>query len=323
VLGLFLIFGAVTIYGKSRATYRTTEAVARLQETARYAFDAIEPDVRMASYWGLANRPDYIVNRAGIGDTLDAELADAEAVINECSENWAVNLDQYAAAYNGADEGAWPLDCDPFRGDTWAPDTDILLIRRGAETQPDELQAGRIYIQSSRIQGTMFHYAGTECGSNDPKDPACIPGDYSPPASETRELTSTIYYISSESTANPNVPSLRRKRMVANNVLDEEVVSGVEDLQVRFGVNTDNDANNTADVYVDPEGDPADYGGPVVSATIWLRVRSDEPETGFTDGATYAYADIDAAGEEDLAQPADNFRRFVFSKTIQLRNTSR
>jgi type IV pilus assembly protein PilW len=307
VLGLFLIFGAVTIYGKSRSTYRTTEAVARLQETARYAFDAIEPDVRMASYWGLASRADYIVNSVGPTDDRPAELDDAAAEIDECGTNFAINLEEYIAGVNGADETDWPLPCDAFR-DAWREDTDLLVVRRGGSTQPEELEEGRIYIQTSRIQGTMF--VATSC--DEPKNPACIPADYSPPASETRQLDTTIYYVANESTARDDVPSLRRKRLVNGDVVDEEVVSGVEDLQVRFGVDTNGDTN--ADTYVDPETNPALYGGSIVSATIWLRVRAEDAEVGFVDDRTYS------AGEM-ATTPGGKFRRFLLSKTIQLRNT--
>ena len=324
VLGLFLIFGAVTIYSKSRATYRTTEAVARLQETARYAFDAMEPDVRMAGYWGLNNRAAYILNRASsLASTTptptDNNLDDAVALIDQCQNNWLVDLDQYIAGRNGSGESELGLstDCEAFR-DAWQADTDTLTIRRGGEAQPDELEADRLYLQTSRIQGTIF-YGLTAVGCIDPKDPACIPEAYSPPASETRELLTTMYYVSRESVARPDVPSLRRKRLVNGAILDEEVVSGVEDMQVQFGVDTNGDTN--ADVYVDPQADPDDYGGAIVSATIWLRVRADELEVGFTDNGTYVYADLDATDEPELAVPNDQFRRFVVSKTIQIRNT--
>jgi type IV pilus assembly protein PilW len=306
VLGLFLIFGAVTIYSKSRSTYRTTEAVARLQETARYAFDAIEPDVRMASYWGLASRADYIVNRADPDDDKAAELDAAAAEIDACGNNFAINLTEYIAGVNGAG-ASWPLACNDFR-DAWREDTDILVVRRGGEAQPDELDEGRLYIQTSRIQGAMF--VATAC--DDPKNAACIPADYSPPASETRTLEATVYYIANESTARDDVPSLRRKRLVNGAMVDEEVVAGVEDLQVRFGVDTNGDTN--ADIYMDPETVPAAYGGSIVSATIWLRVRAEDPEIGFTDDRTYV------AGELSTT-PGGNFRRFQTSKTIQLRNT--
>ena len=324
VLGLFLIFGAVTIYSKSRATYRTTEAVARLQETARYAFDAIEPDVRMAGYWGLSNRAAYILNRASslsgaIPTPTDNNLDDAAALINQCQNNWLVDLDQYIAGRNGSGETDLGLstDCEAYR-EAWQEDTDTLTIRRGAEAAPDELAVDNLYLQTSRIQGTIF-FGLTKAGCIEPKDPECIPDAYSPPASETRELLTTMYYVSNESVARPDVPSLRRKRLVNGAILDEEVVSGVEDMQVQFGIDTDADTN--ADVYVDPQDDPAAYGGTIVSATIWLRVRADEIEVGFTDDGEYEYADLDKTDEPELAVPNDNFRRFVVSKTIQIRNT--
>jgi type IV pilus assembly protein PilW len=67
VIGLFLILGAVTVFNQSRNTYRASESVARLQEVGRLAMDVIETDVRMANFWGMSNRADYIVNRAGAG----------------------------------------------------------------------------------------------------------------------------------------------------------------------------------------------------------------------------------------------------------------
>lgn len=312
IIGLFLILGAVTIYSQSRKTFRTTEAVARLQENARYALDVMEPDVRMASYWGLANRPDYIINRAAPTADTPADLSAAETLIDECGNNWLINLEQFIEGWNGNGATAFGLGCDAFQDD-WRPDTDILVVRRGGENQPATLVNTRLYLQTSRIQGTIFRHASTTC--TDPKNPACIPADYSPPASETRELMTTAYYIANSSTARGDVPSLRRKRLVAGAILDEEVVSGVEDLQVRFAVDTTGDMN--ADAYVDPEANPADYGGPIVAATIWLRIRAEEPEFGFADDNAYVYADVNQAASND------NFRRIVVSKTIQLRNTPR
>jgi type IV pilus assembly protein PilW len=306
VIGLFLILGAVTVYSQSRNTYRTVEAVARLQETARYAFDVIEPDVRMASYWGLASRPDYIINKAGPAEDTPADLAAAETIIDACGNNWVINLDEYIAGWNGPDD--YSLGCDAYQ-DNYRSGTDGLIVRRGAEDAPATLVDDRLYIQSSRTQGAMFIADGS---CTNPKNAACVPGGYSPLASETRELIATAYYISESSVGRAGVPALRRKRLVAGSILDEEVVSGVEDLQVRFGVDTNGDTN--ADTYVDPRTDPAAYGGQIVAATIWLRVRAEERDFGFADDRHHLYADVNEAASND------NFRRIVVSKTISLRN---
>jgi Tfp pilus assembly protein PilW len=305
-IGALLILGAVAIHARTRDTHRAVETVARLQETARYAFDVIEPDVRMASYWGLTNRPDHIVNRAGPAANTPAELVAAEAIVDACGNNWAIDLDQYIAGWNGA--AGYGLACDAHEDDERAG-TDGLIVRRGSETAPETLAGDRLHIQSSRTTATLF-IADAAC--TNPKDLVCIPADYAVAASETRELISTAYYVTNGSVGRADVPALRRKRLVTSSMLDEEVVSGVEDLQVRFGIDTDGDTN--ADEYVDPAADPSAYGGSIVAATIWLRVRAEDPEFGFVDNRAYRYADI------DLPAPGDHFRRVVVSKTISLRN---
>jgi type IV pilus assembly protein PilW len=305
VIGLLLILGTVSIHSRTRAIYRSTEAVARLQETARYAFDMIEPDVRMASYWGLGSRSGHVVNRADPSQDTPAELAAAEAVIDRCGNNWAIDLDGYLTGWNGA--AGFSLACSAYQDDHRAG-TDGLIVRRGSETAAEALVGERLYIQGGRVQGTLF-VADASC--TDPKSAGCIPDGYPPDATETRELISTAYYVTASSVGRADVPALRRKRLATGAMLDEEVVSGVEDLQVRFGIDTDGDTN--ADSYVDPAADPDAYEGRIVAVTIWLRVRAEDAESGFTDHRVYRYADVDEA-------PGDGFRRIVVSKTISLRN---
>ena len=91
---------------------------------------------------------------------------------------------------------------------------------------------------------------------------------------------------------------------------------GIEDFQVRLGVDTDGpepDGSLNADSYVNPGSVPATAD--VVSATVWLRVRAEDREFSHVDGAAYNYADV------SVAAPGDNYRRIVVSKTIQLRNS--
>jgi type IV pilus assembly protein PilW len=303
VIGLFLIFGAVTVYQKSRATLRTTEAVARLQEVARLAFDVLEADVRMASYWGLNNRAELIVNRAAPGQELPAPFSAGQgAIISQCSSNWGINLDEYIAGSNNG----YTLGCAATGTASGASDT--LVIRRAADAAPASLDLNRIYLQTSRIQGTLF-----VPGCTDPKSAACVPAAYLPPASQSRALVVHAYYVSTGSTVRADVPALRRKSLgtLGAGTADDEIVAGVEDVQVRFGIDTNGDAN--VDLYANPGAVPASAA--VISATLWLRVRSEDREFGHVDGNSYQYADI------TTFTPADNYRRIVVSKTIQLRNT--
>jgi type IV pilus assembly protein PilW len=317
-LGLLLVLGAVQVVVRVRQAYRTAETYARLQESARYALDALEPELRMAGYWGLTNRADLIAQRAGPGDPLPVELTPALATIEACGPNWAIDVEHYVAGANGNGGAGFALACDPYQ-DAWQPDTDVLVVRRASETPPDALDAGRLYLQSSRLQGGLFVHAASACGN--PRLAACLPVGTAPPTFETRVLESSAYYVSRESTGRRDLPSLRRKHLGPSGMLDEELVAGVDDLQVRFGIDTD--GNFDAETYVDPASDPASYGGPIVAVTVWLRVRAEDAEMGDREGRVFQYADLDAAGEPAQAVPGDRFRRFVVSKTFALRNARR
>ena len=52
----------------------------------------------------------------------------------------------------------------------------------------------------------------------------------------------------------------------------------------------------------------------VLAVRVWLRIRADRPENGFTDTANYVYADRNQAALNDA------FRRSVVTKTIYVRN---
>ena len=55
-IGAGLLIGALTVFVQSRTTLRSNDAVARLQENARFALAVLEPDIRIAHYWGLTSR---------------------------------------------------------------------------------------------------------------------------------------------------------------------------------------------------------------------------------------------------------------------------
>ena len=56
-IGSFLMIGAIQIYSQSRQAFVVNESIARVQETAQFAMDTIEADLRMASNWGRNSRP--------------------------------------------------------------------------------------------------------------------------------------------------------------------------------------------------------------------------------------------------------------------------
>ena len=89
----------------------------------------------------------------------------------------------------------------------------------------------------------------------------------------------SVFYVSSDSTGRRDWPSLRRKRLVGGTrpaFQDEELVSGITDLQVAVGLDDAADLDTSVDRWVLP-GDPAWVGVPR-ALRIELEARSDVPE---------------------------------------------
>ncbi len=317
-IGVFLLAGALTVFGKTRDLYRTNDAAARLQETARYAMGTLESDLRMANYWGLMSRSDFVQNGPTLDPanppnvnttyTLPAGLTGFAATISQCGGMWGVKLPAYVEATDSYTYG-----CAAFGAGAVA-NADTLTIRRVSATPLTAAQLltsnGRIKIQTSRVQGSLF--ANTT-----------IPAGYAPPLSESRVLIVNGYYIDQDSDERAGTPSLRRKQLDRNTagnapaILDRQIVPGVEDLQVELGADFNEDQN--ADYFVAPNvAIPA--GDQIVAVRVWLMVRAEQADLGYTDNNTYSYASRTGA---NVFVPADSFHRVLVSKTIALRNTRR
>jgi type IV pilus assembly protein PilW len=64
-LGAIILAGAVTLFVNNQDTYKTTNELSRLQETARYALGMMVTDIRMAGYYGCADRLDTVTDNTG------------------------------------------------------------------------------------------------------------------------------------------------------------------------------------------------------------------------------------------------------------------
>jgi hypothetical protein len=71
--------------------------------------------------------------------------------------------------------------------------------------------------------------------------------------------------------------------------------------------------NGDVSRYVTP-GDAVLKTGQVVAVRLWIRVRAEELETGFSDRRPYKYASVNFT-------PADGYRRVLITRTIFVRNT--
>ena len=330
VIGVVLIAGAVQVYVDSHAAYEVNETTARLQENARYAMSVLEPDVRMAGYWGLINVPDGIVGKAL---PTDAQLALGAPAASTCGVNFPLLL---GLPVQGTNDG-YTATC--AANSAAMPNADTLTLRRAStNTVPATSASGPLRICSTRTSGLLVtDITGTFCQDVN---------------AQINNLIVNLYYVD-QSSSQAGVPSLRRKALNAGpGFQDDEIVPGVEDMQVQYGVDLTGGAGPTsgaASEYLNAGATLTNLltntaaPAQIVAVRVWLLVRSDTPAGGFTDDRIYEYGDrLQANGTTgDLTSLADTtkayrpslsgdnsftgvkrYRRLLVSRTIQIRNAA-
>jgi type IV pilus assembly protein PilW len=329
-IGSFLVIGAVTLQSQTRRSFTVNEQQARLQETARYVMSVLEPEVQLAGIFGFSNNPNAVKMVIDDVDYYAADmrqsktaLPDMPSSFDDCGNNFVVDVTATVQAFENT--YGLPAGC-AAQGGGHNGTSDTLVIRRTGLV--DEAASGdRLQLYTNRLV---------------PMDQRLFIGDDAPGVledemKEVRDVIVQIYYIAQDADNHPGVPALRIKQLVPGaggpEWDDREIIRGVEDMQVEFGVDPGADSDD-ADTLPDdvmgdgmadlvngdalryvPPGDALLSSGQVVSVRIWLRVRAEEPEVGFQDDRVYTY------GSTEDFTPADGFRRVLTTRTIYLRNS--
>ena len=319
VITLILLAGIGQIFLSSKKSFLIQDSLGRMQENGRYAMETLAQDVRRAGYWGgnadITAIEDHVGGTGKVA-TDNGTCADA---------NWARMLTH--RIFGKDDDWTGYTTCLP---DDTEQKGDILVLRFaapwevGSTTTPKFLK-NNYYLRSSLFEGRLFKCSGD--GDDSGGDGACVESGNYPidaPAVRTAELVSHGYFIHAANISDKcptavKVPSLYRQSLV-NGVVDkttpEEIAYGVEDLQVQYGVNDESICGvGTNDCFVDAKdaGNAAMWGN-VIAARIWLLVRAECPETGYTNNTPYKLAG------KDPFIPNDHYRRQLYTSTINLRN---
>jgi hypothetical protein len=221
----------------------------------------------------------------------------ALAVSGRCGPSLAHDLARPVAAADGrygASRTA-ALGCAAGPSGRVVPGADTLVVRH-AGGDATSASAGRLQLESTRRGARLFADGERRLG----------------PAGRVSALQASVYYVSADSTGAAGLTSLRRKRLVGGTrpaFEDEELLSGVADLQVEFGIAA---GAGPAQRYFSPADLPA--GMPVRSVRLWLLLRSDRPEAREIDQPALAYANRSWPAERS------RLRRLLATRSVALRN---
>ncbi|PPU88452.1 hypothetical protein XpopCFBP1817_17650 [Xanthomonas populi] len=90
VIGLVLLLGVIQVFAASKSAYRLSEGLARTQENARFAIDYLQRDLRMAGHFGCATDQAHLQS----ADALQSNFASSA----DQALNFRVSIQGYEAS---------------------------------------------------------------------------------------------------------------------------------------------------------------------------------------------------------------------------------
>lgn len=345
-IGLLIVLALTTVVIGAGQANRANSGQSELQTNGQYALDMLKRDIQNAGYYGLTGR--------GIAD--NAAFITIPAA-QDCLLGFALNLSQRVW---GSNNGINPFDaatCPELAN--VQPNTDMLVLRY-LSTSPVQLAPGKeggvspltecatatgaYCFRSAYEQGMLFNAGNAAAFFDRPQ--------------QDHVVEVKIYYVNKNTVGADGIPSLRRYALSSTGVMtDELVVSGVENLQVQYAVDsslTDGsgapsdlqyfDAQNVNAASplsfsaggvqtvagakfdavaqaVDSKGVSLTAWGNVSAVRLWLLVKNSRAEAApYSNTTQYGLGGAIVMGDAPLFTPNDRFRRQVFTSTMQLRN---
>lgn len=313
VISMILMGGIAQIFLSSKKSFTIQDTLGRQQENGRYIVDALGQDIRRSGYMGS------LEGLAAIGGTA-VEVTD-DGTCPTGNNNWGRMLstrlfglnDTNVSNISGTTYACIP-DADYLRGDILVSRYQAPWIVGGVSTPA--FIANRTYVRTSLNLATMFKGSAEADLSN---GLPVVDG-------RTAELIARAYYVGPSTTGTCNgttVPALFRETLDVNGrPAAEEVAYGVENFQVRYGL--DKDGDGSVEQYVDAghaDLNTLSEWDDVIAARVWILTRGECPETGLnTTGASFVMGDV-------TYTPADTanrgFRRQLYQTTVTIRNRIR
>jgi type IV pilus assembly protein PilW len=293
VLGGLIIAAVGAVYMSSRQSFRTQDAMARMQEGARYAFETMAVDMRQVGFGchqapGAA--PDLVnwytnvlkqplrgyQDGAGLPASITGEIAGTDALM--------------------------VLRADKSR--------EVLITAAGTAAADVPFEAGGLALVTYDYSDASQHAATAAAGATYTLGAAeaCKTGVADSANNRLLPVAGHLYFIRNNAAGEP---SLYRETLLANGTTEaQELVEGVEDMEVLYGEDTsftvaycpeDTASRCSADVYV--AADAVANWNRVVSVRVSLTMRT---------VADNIATEVSAEGDRRI--------RKIFTTTIAVRN---
>ncbi|MFT4255951.1 MAG: PilW family protein [Pseudoxanthomonas sp.] len=352
LIGMLLVLGVVQVFGASRAAYQLSEGLSRTQENGRFAMDFLQRDLRMVGHFGCINDQARLLKTNELNSHLNvAQLNFAQSLqgyeatstgptdtINLASptSGWSPTLPTYISGLTpaplpGSDivelrfltpEG---IPVTAVSGATLTVDSAKWDVLTGSGVTSPVMFGVADCTYSDIFNGTASGGVVTATsGGINTSDTAAFTTAFArytaSPAGQTAlyRAEALVYYVA---TGAGDVPALYRARFNGSTATVEELVEGIDSLQLLYGRDAGAVTALTGDT---ASADTADTLA--TTETEWRRVG--QVQVGILASSPQTAAAAAASGETTTPStlgtqytlPSDAKFRASYEATIALRN---
>jgi type IV pilus assembly protein PilW len=350
-LGLLISAAVTQVFLSSRQTERLEQALSQVQDTGRFALDLMVSDLQRIGYLGC-NTPQYL-DEYNADQTTNIFIIANDTGLNSGTFSQEA-LAGFENTGGGILTPTPPsvlktyLDADTLLTSRGVANSDVLSFYFGKEEPNTTLAADHSAASNNAIQitnnsacmmqGDLFML--TNCSAttiariSNTLTPACSSTTTNLQYAVTHNSTATIdpeylmsnskfmsmirvnYYVGDTGRTDRSNRPIRALYRRVNNSAAQEVIDGVESLQIEYGELIEG-TSNTRFVKANTAG--LDMGR-VISLRIGILVRGTENVLDNTDTTTYEMPGQDIGSASTVAHAGGKVLRRAFITTVQLRN---
>lgn len=317
-LSLLLLAGMIQVFQSNKQSYRVQDALSRVQESGRFAVDFIARDLRMAGFQGCVSMEDLPTTVIARPPAPNFSPGNVMVAYDAKAANWVPALPATIPAVAGTDvitvQGASGAGIE-LVGNVDVSNANIQITPSTMFSQNDlvfisDCQTGDIFRVTNNPNGsgsstTLTYGVGSNFTNR-------LSKEYGTEA-EVMAYRSNTYFVRDTGRQNLIGQPIQALSVIDANGNRSDLLDGIEDMEIDYGEDLDNDGN--ADWYVDADqlGGGSGNAGNVVSVRINLLVRSVEGNI------TSQVVTINNF-HGGAVNPADKRLRRVFASTTQMRN---
>lgn len=328
-ISLILLAGVLAVVYSSKVAYRQNERVARLQENGRAAVELMLQDMRAGGFHGCTRTVPFTNTLTTSTDLLWNFAAPVQGYDFASAATWSPSLDASVASPRDGSDIVAVRTVRPGRplmttnAAMSSPTADITVAKNSADALANgtpvmisDCSAAAVFSVStftdSGATATLAHGLGGAVSGVGPGNDTADVGIEFKAGAQVVPVDTVVYYIRDSGTLRNGVANPALWRIIGAGAA-QELIEGIEAMQVLYGEDTDGDRLVNSYVTADAVANWTN----VISVTFGMLIRSVEPNSPEEDSRTYTLLPGNTVGPFD-----DHYERTLYTTTVTLRNTT-